>query len=158
MFCSNCGKELKDTDNFCPYCGHKVTFNTSSSTAQSNQQNQTPVVIYQNPNSSSNATCEAYSETSRVAIKVFLLLNLIMRGFLGIFMMFVSYILCFSFFGPIFYFIINILPLAFQIPLTIYVWIKLDKKEHINIAVSIILLITTSLVAGILLLVGKDKK
>lgn len=158
MFCSNCGKELKDTDNFCPYCGHKVSYNATDSTTQSAQQTQTPVVVYQNSTNNANTTCETYSETSRVAIKVFLLVNIILRGILGLFMMFISFALCFSFFGTAFQFIVNILPLAFQIPLTIYVWIKLDKKEHINIAVPIILLITTSLVAGILLLVGKDKQ
>ncbi len=35
MFCGNCGKQIEDNQNFCPYCGHRTTkpvYNCSNST------------------------------------------------------------------------------------------------------------------------------
>lgn len=31
MFCENCGKEIKNTENFCPYCGAENKINRASS-------------------------------------------------------------------------------------------------------------------------------
>ena len=34
MFCSNCGKELKENTKFCPECGNKVETSTAASLNQ----------------------------------------------------------------------------------------------------------------------------
>ncbi len=30
MFCENCGKEIKDENKFCPYCGECETFSVNN--------------------------------------------------------------------------------------------------------------------------------
>ena len=38
MFCTNCGKEIPNTSNFCKYCGNKVNKNTNENTSLQNQE------------------------------------------------------------------------------------------------------------------------
>ena len=54
MFCSNCGKELNATDNFCPQCGKKIIENVASQTevltqAEAEQQLKTGRLLLVNP-------------------------------------------------------------------------------------------------------------
>lgn len=130
-YCPNCGTEVNDDSKFCPKCGTNLESNTvNGATVNMNDQTNNSSTINIDPKKLSKKRTY-YSDGVKTAIKVFMIVSCVFCGWLFI-------------------------PLIWMIPMTVIVFKALDRDEEINVALSIIILIFQSLIAGILILAGKN--
>lgn len=120
--------------SYCKYCGTKLdsdcNFCPSCGGKVDNDVPPTSHTSYTYP--SSNQKDDSSRKTLVVVTKVFLVIGCIAS---------LSFLL----------------PLLWTVPITIIIWNKLDKKEHISILSKIVVLLFVNIVAGALLLVDETE-
>ena len=146
--CVNCGTECEDTIEICPKCGARFTNEASPNRRYCTHygaQVAVEAVVCVKCGCAVNGARNAGSirisdkETIHTIIKIFCWLSV---GGWGI---------C-----ALFSFGLGLIPLAWQIPMTISISRKLENNEYISTAFKVCTLLFVSIVSGILLLCFED--
>lgn len=124
---------------YCPNCGTEVNEDSKfcpkcGSSLELNTVNGSTVNMNSTINLEASKTSKKrtfYSDGVKTAIKIFMILSCVAIGW-------------------------ALIPLLWMIPMTVIVFKSLDNDEEINVALGIVILIFQSLIAGILILAGKN--
>lgn len=140
-YCEHCGSEMDDDAKFCPKCGQKAGGDAHECTS---------------PNKNSE---RCYSSKLRTAAFVFMILSIVCT--------FLAFLICVIAFGnpnssaqiastSKGAACIYLIPLLWQIPMTVVVYKGIHDGRHIGVAFKVITLLLVSLVGGILLLCDSE--
>ena len=128
-YCPKCGRELTDDVSYCPSCGYQVERTSSFKSSSDYDDNYSDTRSY-GWGAGSDTTKKKTSDDKKIfilLIKIFMIIGCIATGW-------------------------SVIPLLWNIPMTIHVFKNLKNDEPISTGFKICALLFVNLIAGILLL------